>query len=93
LTCEPNYAIVPSLAYDSSSKFVPSSVPFLVSSSDDDRGDENTPLPTQLPPYDPTEPEPAPTLPLPRWVCSTLEGIGDLVNDPSYQHWTCYQFQ
>jgi hypothetical protein len=34
-----------------------------------------------------------PTPPLPRWVCSTREAVGDLVGDPSDQHQTRSQFQ
>jgi hypothetical protein len=67
------------------SAFVPSFVPILVSSSDDDSEDENPPLPSHLPPDESFEPELAPTPPLPRWVRSTREAAGDLVGDPSYQ--------
>jgi hypothetical protein len=52
--------------------FVPYFVPIMVSSSsDDDSEDENPPPPTHLPPDESIEHEPAPTPPLPRWVCST----------------------
>jgi hypothetical protein len=44
--------------------------------------DENPPPPAHLPPDDSIEHEPAPTPLLPRWVCSTQEGVGDLVGDP-----------
>jgi hypothetical protein len=76
--------IVPS-ACKPSSAFVPSSVPILVSSPDDDSEDENPPLPAHLPPDESFEPEPAPAPSLPRWVRSTREAVGDLVGDPSYQ--------
>jgi hypothetical protein len=67
------------------SVFVPSCVPILVSSSlDDDSEDENIPPPTHLPPNESIELEPTPTPPLPRWVCSTREAIGDIVGDLSY---------
>jgi hypothetical protein len=65
----------------------------MVSSSDDDSEDENPPLHAHLPPDESFEPEPAPIPPLPRWVCSTQEAVGDLVSDPSDQHRTCSQFQ
>jgi hypothetical protein len=93
LACEPNSTIVPSSACEPSSAFVPSSVPILVSSLYDDNEDENPPLPTHLPPDESFEPEPTPVPPLPRWVCSTREAVGGLVNDPSYQLRTCSQFQ
>jgi hypothetical protein len=97
LACDPNTTIVPSLSYDpnsefvpslaceSSSMFVPSSV--IVSYSDDGNEDENPPLHAHLPPDDSFEPEPAPAPapPLPRWVCSTREAVGDIIDDPSYQ--------
>jgi hypothetical protein len=89
LAYKPNSTIVPSLACEPSSPFVPSSIPILVSSSsDDDSGDENPPLPTHLPPNDSIEPEPTPTPLLPRWVHSTQEVVGDLIGDPSDHHWT-----
>jgi hypothetical protein len=68
---------------------VPSSVPILVSSSDDDSEDENTPLPAHLPPDESFEPEPTPVPLLPRWVRSTREVVGGLVGDPSDQRRTC----
>jgi hypothetical protein len=82
LPCEPNSAIVTSSACEPSSTFVPSSVPILVSSSDDDSEDENPPLPAHLPPDKSFEPKPTPAPSLPRWVCSTREAVGDLVGDP-----------
>jgi hypothetical protein len=90
LACEPNSAVVPSSAYESCSAFVPSSI--LVSSSDDDSEDENPPPPTHLPPNESFEPEPTLAPPLPRWVHSTREAVGDLVGDPSDQHQTRSQF-
>jgi hypothetical protein len=93
LACEPNSAIVPSLAYEPSSAFVPFSIPILVSSSNNDSEDENPPPPAHLPPNDPFEPEPAPAPQLPRWVRSTREVVGDLVGDPSYRRWKHSQFQ
>jgi hypothetical protein len=53
-----------------SSMFVPYSNLILISSSDGDSEDENPPPPAHLPPDESIEPEPAPTLPLPRWVHS-----------------------
>jgi hypothetical protein len=91
LTCEPNSGVVPSSACDPSSTFVPSSD--LVSSSDDDSEDENPPPPAHPPSYESFEPEPAPTPPLPRWVHSTQDVVGDLFGDPSDQCRTCSQFQ
>jgi hypothetical protein len=91
LACEPNSAIVPSSACEPSLAFVPSSVPILVSSSDDDSEDENPPPPSHLPPDESIEPEPVASLP--RWVRSTQEAVGDLVDDPSYQRQTHSQFQ
>jgi hypothetical protein len=82
---------VPSLACEPYSVFVPSSD--LVSSSYDDNEDENPPPPAHPPPDESFEPEPAPAPLLPRWVCSTREAVGDLVSDPSDQHWTRSQFQ
>jgi hypothetical protein len=81
------------LAYDPSLTFFPSSVPILVSSLDDDSEDENPPPLSHLPPNESFEPKPSPTPPLPRWVLSTQEVVGDLVGDPSYQHRTRSQFQ
>jgi hypothetical protein len=92
LACEPNSTIVPSSPCDPSSTFVPSS-DILVSSSDDDSEDENKPLPAHLPLAKSFEPEPTPGPPLPRWVCSTQEATGDLVNDPSDQRQIRSQFQ
>jgi hypothetical protein len=71
LAWELNSTIVPSSAYDPSLMFVPSSVPIMVSSSNDDIEDENPPPPTHLPPYESFELEPALVPPLPRWVYST----------------------
>jgi hypothetical protein len=90
LACEPNPAGVPSSACEPSLAVVPSSVS---SSSYDDSEDENPPPPTNIPPDDSFEPEQAPVPPLPRWVRSTREAIGDLVGDPSDQRQTCSQFQ
>jgi hypothetical protein len=61
--------IVPSSACEPSSMFVPSFVPILVSSSDDDTEDENPALLAHLPPDEYIETELAPTPLLPRWVC------------------------
>jgi hypothetical protein len=93
LACEPNSMIAPSLACKPSSTFVTSSVPILVSYSDDGSEDENPPPLAHLPPGDSFEPEPTPVPPLPRWVHSTREATGGLVGDPSYQCRTCSQFQ
>jgi hypothetical protein len=72
LACKPNLMFVPSLACKTSLTFVPYSIPILVSSSlDDENYDENPPPHVCLPPDESIEPEPAPTRPLPRWVCST----------------------
>jgi hypothetical protein len=69
---------------------VPSYIPIIVSSSlDDDIEGENPPLPTHLPPYESIEPEPTLAPPLPRWVHSTREAVGDIIGDPSYQRRTC----
>jgi hypothetical protein len=86
LACEPNSTVVPSSDYEPSSAFVPSFV--LVSSSYDDSEDENPPPPAHLPPDESFEPEPTPPPPLPRWVRSTREAVGDLVGDPSDQRQT-----
>jgi hypothetical protein len=83
LACKPNSTFLPSLACEPSLTFFPSSV--LVSSSDDDSEDENPPPPAHLPPDESFESEPAPSPPLPRWVCSTREATGDLVSDTSYK--------
>jgi hypothetical protein len=64
-------AIVPSSACKPSSTFVPSFVPIMVSSSDDDSEDENPPLPTHLPLDESFETKLTLAPPLPRWVCST----------------------
>jgi hypothetical protein len=90
LACKPNLVIVPSSSCEPSSMFVPYFVHILVSSSDDDREDENPPLPAHLPPYESIELEPTPTPSLPRWglKSSTREVVGDLVSDPSNQHQT-----
>jgi hypothetical protein len=93
LAYEPNLVVVPSSACEPYSAFVPSSVPILVSYSDDDSEDENPPSPVELPPDDSFEPEQAPVPSLPRWVCSTREAVGDLVGDPSYQRQTRSQIQ
>ena len=78
LACEPNSTIVPSSACELSSEFVPSHD--LVSSSDDHSEDENPPPLSHSPPDESFELEPTPTPPLPRWVCSTLEAVGDPSN-------------
>jgi hypothetical protein len=93
LACEPNSTIVPSSTCEPSSTFVPSSIPIMVSSSYDDSEDENPLLPTHLPLDESFEPESTPTPPLPRWVHSTREAVGDLVGDPSDQRRTRSQFQ
>jgi hypothetical protein len=85
--------VVPSSACEPSSTVVPSSVPILDSSSDDESEDENPPLPADIPPDESFEPEQAPVPPLPRWVRSTREAAGDLVGDPSDQRRTRSQFQ
>ena len=56
LACESNSTIVPSSAREPSSTFVPSSVPILVSSSDDDIEDVNPRLPSHLPPDESFDP-------------------------------------
>jgi hypothetical protein len=85
LACEPNSTFVPSSAYDPSSTYVPYFVPIFVSSysNDDESEDGNPPPPNHLPPDESIEHELAPTLPLPRWVCSTREATSDLASDPS----------
>ena len=93
LAFEPNSMIVPSSACDPSFVFVPSSVPILVYSSDDYNEDENPPPPTHPPPDESIELELVPASPLPRWVCSTREAIGDILGDPSDQCQTHSQFQ
>jgi hypothetical protein len=63
---------VTSSTYKTSSMFVQSFVPILVSSSlDDESEDENPPPPTHLPPNEYIEHETKPTPPLLRWVHST----------------------
>ena len=93
MACEPNLAGVPSLACEPNSLIVPSCssssnfldrFPTLV--SNDDSEDENTPLPTHVPPI-----ALAPILP--RWVHSTCEAAGDLSHDPRDQRRTRSQFQ
>jgi hypothetical protein len=86
LACEPNSTIVPSSACEPSSAFVPSYD--LVFSLDDGSEDENPPLPTYPPPDESFEPEPAPALPLPRWVRSTREAADDIIGDPLDQRQT-----
>jgi hypothetical protein len=71
---------------------MPSSVPILVSSSDDYSEDENPPPSSHLPPDESFEPEPTPSPQLPRWVRSTREAAGDLAGDPSDQRRTRSQF-
>jgi hypothetical protein len=93
LACEPNSLIVPFSTCEPSLTCVPSFVPILVSSSDDDNEDENMLPPAHLPPDESIELEPTPTPPLPKWVCSTREAVGDLVVDPSDQRQTRSQFQ
>jgi hypothetical protein len=88
LACEPNSTVVPSSACEPYLVFVPSSIPILVSSSDDESEDDNPPLPTDIPPDESLEPEQEPVPPLPRWVCSIREAAGDIVGDPSDQRWT-----
>jgi hypothetical protein len=92
LACEPNSMIVPSTACNTSSTFVPFSVPILVSSIDDDSEDENPTSSTHLPLDESFQPEPALVPPLPTRVRSTREEIGGIVGDPSYQRRTCSQF-
>jgi hypothetical protein len=65
LACEPNSVIVPSLFCDPYSSFVPSFVPILVSSSNDDNKDENPLQFAHLPPNESIEPKPTPTPSLP----------------------------
>jgi hypothetical protein len=85
--------VVPSSTYEPSSAFVPSSIPILVSYSNDYSEYENPPPLADLPLDESFEPKQAPILPLPRWVHSTREALGDLVGDPSDQYQTCSQFQ
>ena len=73
-----------SLSRDPNSTFVPSFD--LVSSLDDDSEDENPPPPAHPPLDDSFESEPTPVQPLPRWVRSTQEAVGDTVGDPLDQH-------
>jgi hypothetical protein len=93
LAYEPNLTIVPFSACDPSLTFVPSSIPILVSSLDDDSEDGNPSPPTHLHLDESFEPELTPTPLLLRWVRSTQEATGDLVGDPSDQHRTRSQFQ
>jgi hypothetical protein len=90
LACEPNSTVVPSSACEPSSTFVPSSD--LVSSSDDDSEDENPPPPAHPPPDESFELESSLAPPLPRWVRSTQQEVGDIVSDPSDQPRTHSQF-
>jgi hypothetical protein len=77
---------VPSLVRKSYSTFVPYYIHILVSYYTDDESEgENPPPPTQIPADEPIAHEPAPTPPLPRWVYSTREAIGDIFDDPSDQ--------
>ena len=92
LACEPSSVIVPSSAFEPSSVFVPSYISIMVSSSNDDSEDENPPPPTHLPLDESFEPEATQIPPLPRWVRSTQEVVGDIISDPSYQRQTCSQF-
>ena len=62
---------MPYSACEPYSTFVPSSVPNLIYSLDDDSEDENPHPHAHLPPDVSFEPEPTPSPPLPRWVCST----------------------
>jgi hypothetical protein len=79
---------VPSSAREPSLAFVSSSIPILVSSSDDNIEDENPPPPAHLPPDVSIEHEPVLAPLLPRWVCSTQEAIDELASDPTDQHCT-----
>jgi hypothetical protein len=85
--------IVPSSTSDPYSTFVTYSIHISVSSSDDDSEEKNPPPPNHLPRDESIEPEPTPTPPLPRWVRSTREIVGDLVDDPSDQRQKRSQFQ
>ena len=76
---------MPSSACEPSLVVVPSFVPILDSSSNDESEGENPPLPADIPPDESFEPEQAPVQLLPRWVRSTREAAGDLVGDPSDQ--------
>jgi hypothetical protein len=91
LSCEPNSMVIPSSACEPSSMFVPSYD--LVSSSDDDSEDENPPIPAHSPPDESFAHEPTPAPPLPRWVRSTREAVGNLVGDPLDQHQTHLELQ
>lgn len=80
LACEPDLAVVPfssSLVHNT-----PSDI------SSDTKGDDEHP-----PPISPPALAPSTTSQLPRWIRSTCESTGDLVRDPTDQHWTRYQFQ
>jgi hypothetical protein len=86
LACNPNSTFVPSSTCDPSSTSMPYFFPILISSSsDDDSEDENPPPHAHLASYESIEHETAPIPPLPKWVCSTREAIGDLIGDPSNQ--------
>jgi hypothetical protein len=71
LACERNSTVVPSSACEPSLAFVPTFVPILASSLDDDSEDENPPPPADLPLDESFEPEQAPVPPFPRWIRST----------------------
>jgi hypothetical protein len=101
LACKPNSTFVPSLAYEPNSTVVRSSAShvlclcllmlwFLLQMMTM-RMKIHLP-PAHLPPDESFEPEPTPAPPLPRWVCSTREAVGDLVSDPSDQCQTHSQF-
>jgi hypothetical protein len=78
---------VPSSTCKPSSTFLPSFIPILVSSlDDDDIENENIPLLAHLPLDESIEHELASVPSLPRWVRSTQETGSDLVNDPTYHH-------
>ena len=85
LACKPNSTVVPSSACEPSSANVPSFVPILDSSSDDESEDENPAPPADIPPDESFELGQEPNPSLPRWVRSTREATGDLVGDPSDQ--------
>jgi hypothetical protein len=92
LAYDPNSTFVPSSIYDPCLKSVPYFVPIMVSYSlDDDNEGKNPPLLAQIPLDESIKPQPAP--PLPRWVCSTQDVVGDVFDNPSYHRQTCSQFQ
>jgi hypothetical protein len=66
--------------------------PILISSSYDDRKDENPPLLGHLPLIGSIEHEPTSIPQLSRWVCATSEATCDLVGDPTEQCHTHSQF-